>query len=230
MNSGNVFACIERGTAKAEIEDLDGATADFEKAIVIGVDYALGTNAGRLFYDVKERVARAAERSRVQSEMDQLLEMSEEERQEQKRRTEAAEGEQYQLLAQLEQLSKALADKEQITADTPLNLEAIRVQYYSDRQGREPYTDWLSGLSRTPNQRVRDVITQMRRGNLGDYKPLQNCPGLFERRLDSGQRIYLAKLPDSSILILQGGDKSDQQSDIDIAAERLADWRARHPK
>ena len=70
----------------------------------------------------------------------------------------------------------------------------------------------------------------MKKGNFSDHKSLQDAAGLFERRLDSGLRIYYARESPSSVLILGGGDKSDQQCDIDAAAERLADWRARRPK
>ena len=69
----------------------------------------------------------------------------------------------------------------------------------------------------------------MRKGNFSDSKSL-HAAGLFERRLDSGLRIYYARVSPSSILILHGGDKPDQQSDINAAMERLADWRACHPK
>lgn len=224
-------AYCNRGAAKAVQADYIGAAADFEQAVSLEVDSLLEPDQRRAFYDLKEQTARAAERQVLLSEYDQLLEISEEEKEEQKRRADAAEGEQYQLRAQIEQLTRALTVSERIPEDTSLTLDTTRVQYYSDSQGREPYIEWLTEeLGRSEGRRVRDALTQMRRGNFGDHKPLRYALGLFERRLDSGLRIYYARVSPSSILILGGGNKPDQRSDIDTAATRLADWRARHPK
>ena len=55
-------------------------------------------------------------------------------------------------------------------------------------------------------------------------------PGLFERRLIApGLRIYFSKESKTSLLILAGGvkSKSEQDTDIDKAMERLADHKLR---
>ena len=72
----------------------------------------------------------------------------------------------------------------------------------------------------------------MEQGSLGDHKALRGKPGLFECRLIApGLRIYFSKESKTSLLILAGGikDKSDQDTDIDKAMERLADHKRRRP-
>lgn len=230
LNPEDAQAYYGRGMVKAKQKDYDAALADLNQADTCDDDVLRDPEERRLFYDAKESIARAAERARSQFEMAQLLGASEEEKEEQKRRAEVAESERYQLLAQIKQLTKALHTRERMPEDTPIHLDTTRVQYYSDSQGRTPYIDWLTeDLGRTSQRRVREAITQMQKGNFGDSKPL-HAHGLFERRLDSGLRIYYTRLSQDSILILGGGDKPDQQSDIAIAEERLADWHARHPK
>ena len=215
---------------KAKQKDYDEALADFDQVAACDVDFLMEPEKRRLFYDAKEGIARAAERARVQLEMDQLLEASEEEREEQKRRAEVAERELYQSLAQIEHLTKALADREQITTDTPLHLEAIRVQYYIDTQGWNPYVEWYGRLSRQAQQRLQNAIAQMSNSHFSNDKKLRAVPGVREHRLDSGLRIYYAITDEGIYSHIAWRRQVDQQRDIELAAARLADWQDRHPE
>ena len=102
------------------------------------------------------------------------------------------------------------------------------VRYYRDDTEYAPFFDWRDELDPALRKQVIYAINRMKEGNFSDSKSLRGT-GLFERRIE-GLRIYYAKLSASSVLILHGGDKSEQQRDIEIAADRLADWRGRHPK
>jgi putative addiction module killer protein len=86
---------------------------------------------------------------------------------------------------------------------------------YADNKGKEPFSNWLTGLS---DARIRRrVIMRLRRieqGHFGDCKHLQD--NVFELRLffGPGYRIYLGKDGDKLVVLLCGGDKSTQQKDI----------------
>ena len=94
---------------------------------------------------------------------------------------------------------------------------------YSDKTGREPFTRWLNTL-KDPITRRR-IFTRLRRleqGNFGDCKRLQD--GVFELRLflGPGYRIYFGKDGDTLIILLGGGDKSNQDKNIQTA---LMNWK-----
>ena len=236
LNHQDAKAYFNRGAVKAEQEDYDGAIADFDQAVALDVDSLLGPEERRLFYDVKERAARAVERERSQSEHNQLLEIADQDIAEYRLsyanvadERDWLSDENYQLRAQIELLTKALVDKEQTAVNAPLSLDVVQAHYYEDSRKRAPFKSWLAELDPSAQKHVNDAIARMRQGNFSASKSL-HAPGLFERRLDSGLRIYYARESPTSVLILGGGDKPDQQGDIDTAAERLADWRARHPQ
>jgi len=67
-------------------------------------------------------------------------------------------------------------------------------------------------------------------GNFGDHKSLGN--GLAELRVHSGPgiRIYYAKIGNTVVLLLCGGDKGSQAADILKAKEYLEEYKSRKEK
>lgn len=65
-------------------------------------------------------------------------------------------------------------------------------------------------------------IRRLRSGNLGDWKSVGN--GVRELRIDAGPgyRIYFGVRKQTIVILLMGGDKGTQQSDI-LAARAL--WK-----
>jgi putative addiction module killer protein len=72
-------------------------------------------------------------------------------------------------------------------------------------------------------------LARIRRGLLGDVKPVGS--GVFELRIDfgSGYRVYFGQRWGHLVLILSGGDKSSQEKDIDRAKEYWFDYLKRNP-
>ena len=86
----------------------------------------------------------------------------------------------------------------------------------------EVYAKWLDGLSDVQARaRVLARIERLALGNPGDVKPAGE--GVSELRIDygPGYRVYYKKHGREVVLLLAGGDKRNQVSDIKTAL-RLA--------
>lgn len=86
----------------------------------------------------------------------------------------------------------------------------------------EPFRHWLHKL-KDPLGKV-GVLARIKRaqsGNFGDHKILANTGGIYEMRIfkGNGYRIYYAKQGDTLYLLLIGGSKDSQSSDIDRACK-----------
>ena len=88
--------------------------------------------------------------------------------------------------------------------------------------GKSPFAEWFNGLDPVAAARVDRYIRRMESGNFGAAKRLRE--GVLELRLDigPGYRVYFALAYKNVVVILGGGDKKRQSSDIAIAVER---WR-----
>ena len=104
----------------------------------------------------------------------------------------------------------------------------MEIRYYTDRQGQAPLTDWLDDLKDLrARAQVRVRLMRLMDGNLGNCKPLRD--GVQELKIDigPGYRVYLSKQGPVLVLLLCGGDKSDQSHDIERAIGYLNDWKQR---
>lgn len=75
--------------------------------------------------------------------------------------------------------------------------------------------------------RIVARIDRLSLGNFGDCKPLRE--GVSELRIDwgPGYRVYYAMLGRTCVLLLCGGDKRRQSSDIKLAIKYLQDFKER---
>lgn len=104
----------------------------------------------------------------------------------------------------------------------------VEIRHYVSRSGKDVFDQWLTRLADTRTQaKIAVRINRLAAGNFGDCKSLRQ--GLFELRIDwgPGYRIYYAMLGTSCVLLLCGGDKRKQSSDIDRALEYLKDYKDR---
>jgi putative addiction module killer protein len=104
----------------------------------------------------------------------------------------------------------------------------MELRRYLTRSGRDVFGEWLSAL-RDDRTRAKIVarIDRLSVGNFGDCKALR-C-GLFELRINwgPGYRVYYAIVDGTCVLLLCGGDKRKQSSDIKRGLEYLKDYRER---
>ncbi len=80
------------------------------------------------------------------------------------------------------------------------------------------FETWFSGIRETmTRKRLGLRLRKAEVGNLGDVKPVGE--GVFEMRehFGPGWRMYYVQHGDVLIVMLGGGDKSAQQSDIEAA-------------
>jgi putative addiction module killer protein/probable addiction module antidote protein len=94
----------------------------------------------------------------------------------------------------------------------------VEIRHYISRTGKDVFDDWLLELADTRAQaKIATRISRLAAGNFGDCKPLGQ--GLWELRIDwgPGYRVYYALIGRICVLLLCGGDKRKQSSDIDRA-------------
>ncbi len=82
--------------------------------------------------------------------------------------------------------------------------------------GESPFSTWFDALDATAAAKVRVALGRMEQGNLSNVAWFR---GIGECKIDwgPGLRIYLAKDGQRVILLLGGGTKRRQQTDIDLA-------------
>ena len=85
---------------------------------------------------------------------------------------------------------------------------------------RSPFADWFNSFDAVTAARVDKYIRRLEVGNFGAAKPLQE--GVFELKLDfgPGYRVYFGRDGKTIIILLGGGSKRRQSTDIATAIER----------
>jgi putative addiction module killer protein len=89
----------------------------------------------------------------------------------------------------------------------------------------ETFKNWLSTLKdRQAKARIQARIDRVALGNFGDVKPLRE--GVHEPRIDygTGYRLYFMKQGRVTVILLAGGDKSSQNTDIERAITLAKNW------
>ena len=88
----------------------------------------------------------------------------------------------------------------------------------------ETFSKWLRGLrDRQARARIQTRIDRLQLGLTGDVKPVGE--GVSELRIDygPGYRIYYVKRGQTLIILLAGGDKRTQDTDIKTALKLARD-------
>jgi len=108
------------------------------------------------------------------------------------------------------------------------------LELYQTRNGKEPFRTWYESLAH--DHRAFDAITRrlsrLRAGNFGNSKSIGrkgSGPLVLELLINvgPGYRIYCARVSPATVLLLGGGTKRRQQNDIEMAKQRMTDYKAR---
>jgi putative addiction module killer protein len=103
----------------------------------------------------------------------------------------------------------------------------IRVQNYVAHDNSCPFEDWLDGLRDLKAvAQIDKRVARLRLGLLGEFNAVGG--GVLElifRGTGPGYRIYCGQDGQDLVILLGGGVKRGQQSDIDDAKERWRDYK-----
>lgn len=105
----------------------------------------------------------------------------------------------------------------------------IELRRYQLEDESTPVTEWLCGLRDTRARAQIEVrLRRVSAGNFGDCKSVGE--GVSELRVDvgAGYRVYYGKHGQALVILLCGGDKGSQQTDIMHAKACWADWKRRN--
>ena len=97
---------------------------------------------------------------------------------------------------------------------------------YEQSNGKRPYSEWLNSLDKGVRQRIEQRMLRVILGNYGSYSVLKNAENIIELRFTfgSGYRVYIQEEGNEIIILLAGGDKNSQETDIKKAQEYWRDY------
>lgn len=105
------------------------------------------------------------------------------------------------------------------------------IQFYKHTNDKIPVVDWLKGLDKSIRIRIQDRLTRIEEdGNLGDFKQLDSDISELRFNFGSGYRIYYHDVDDIIVLLLNAGDKKQQNKDIEKSKKYLEIWRCNNDR
>ena len=103
-----------------------------------------------------------------------------------------------------------------------------RIFLYQTVKGQIPFEDWFKNLRDSSTRaKIQVRLRRMAEGHLGDFKNIGL--GIFELRIHwgPGYRIYFGMSGAHKIVLLLGGHKKTQRTDIHKATEYWQDYLRR---
>lgn len=103
----------------------------------------------------------------------------------------------------------------------------LEVREYIDAAGRSPFAKWLRALNVHAAAKIATALERMADGNLSNVKSVGT--GVLEYKIDfgPGYRIYFGQDGDRLVILLAGGTKKRQSTDIERAQANWEDYRSR---
>jgi len=107
-------------------------------------------------------------------------------------------------------------------------MDSVEIRHYLTSAGTDPYQRWLDEIKdlrgRVAIQRRIDRIVN---GNLGDHQFCRN--GVWELRIQfgPGYRVYYGREGETVVVLLCGGSKRTQSTDINKAVGYWFDYQQR---
>ena len=105
-------------------------------------------------------------------------------------------------------------------------MNTYKIDYVILPNGKAPIVEWLSSLDSTTRKRINQRILRIEDGNFGDHKKISENISELRFMFGKGYRIYYTEIDGTIVLLINGGDESDQSNDIKKAHELLQQWRS----
>ncbi|ACL73202.1 type II toxin-antitoxin system RelE/ParE family toxin [Thioalkalivibrio sulfidiphilus] len=98
-----------------------------------------------------------------------------------------------------------------------------KLEVFVDAAGRAPFERWFNGLNAPAAARITTALARLEQGNVSGLKSVGQ--GVHELRIafGPGYRVYLGLDGPVLVILLGGGTKKGQQTDIEAAKSC---WRA----
>jgi putative addiction module killer protein len=109
-----------------------------------------------------------------------------------------------------------------------MEVQPREIQQYRIADGKIPFSEWLESLRDFKGKaKIVKRLERVSDGNLGDVRSLGE--GVWEFRIDygPGYRVYFGQVEAIIVLLLCGGDKSTQDTDIRTAKKYWEEYRSR---
>lgn len=109
-----------------------------------------------------------------------------------------------------------------------LSVNCQVVRSYVAVDGRCPFSEWLLGFKDLRTQAHIDArLVRLRKGNFGDCRPVGE--GVFELKINfgPGYRVYYGRDGFELVVLLCGGSKRTQDSDIRRGKEYWHEYKER---
>ncbi|CAN1567466.1 upstrm_HI1419, putative addiction module killer protein [Burkholderiaceae bacterium] len=104
----------------------------------------------------------------------------------------------------------------------------VQVYRYKTEAGAEPVTEWLLSLKDNLVQaKMRLRINRVAEGNFGDCSSVGDGVSELREHIGAGFRMYFGQQGKTIVILLCGGTKRTQTSDINTAKRYWTDWKKR---
>ena len=101
----------------------------------------------------------------------------------------------------------------------------MKIVHYLTADGKDPFDEWLQGLSPETRARILTRLDRVEHGNFGDHKIVSE--GVWELRFTfgPGYRVYYGRDGMQLVVLLGGGTKGRQARDIEVAQTHWTSYK-----
>jgi putative addiction module killer protein len=100
-----------------------------------------------------------------------------------------------------------------------------KIFHYAMPSGKRPFQTWFNAQSEQVQLTVNSRLERATMGNLGDVRSVGS--GVMEFKWASGIRVYFGFDKGVMVILLCGGDKKTQNSDIGFAKKYWKNYKER---
>ena len=102
------------------------------------------------------------------------------------------------------------------------------LKIYRTVRGRQPFLEWLNSLrDERAVARIKTRLAHVRLGNLGHTRSVGGGVQELKINYGPGYRVYFGQIGNELVILLSGGDKGDQDEDIETAKEYWISYKKR---